>query len=167
MKNGKYYNLGIFFTKISPLKIVIIDDVKTYFNETMLSIARSKGNINFERYYKCDAFLLENLVSNPRDILIVDIKGTITPDIGKDGFDIAKHVYNNTSTFVAITSAHKFHLKNRESYGDYVMSERLMTPVDFNDELNIIIEQYLIKKTKIYEKLLFKVGMKLISHGLK
>lgn len=167
MKNGRYYNLGIFFTKISPLKIVIIDDVKTYFNETMLSIARSKGNINFERYYKCDSFLLANLVASPRDILIVDIKGTITSDIGKDGFDIAKHIYNNTSTYVAITSAHKFHLKNRESYGDYVMSERLMTPIDFNDELNIIIEQYLEKKTKIYEKLLFKLGMKLISYGLK
>lgn len=167
MKNGKFYNLGVFLTKISPIKIIIIDDVKTYFNESMLSLAKSKGNVTIERYFKCDSTLLESLVSNPRDILIVDIKGTIDTSIGKDGFDIARHVFNNTNTFVAITSAHKFHLKNRENYGDYILSERLMTPVDFNEELNIIIERYLEKKTKIYQKLFFKIGAKLISHGLK
>ena len=167
MKNGKFYKIGLFFTKISPIKIIVIDDVKTYFNETMLSLAKAKGNIQFERYYKCDATLLENLVANPRDIMIVDIKGTITPGLGKDGFDIAKHVYSNTNTFVVITSAHKFHLKNRENYGDYIMSERLLTPIDFNDEINIIIEQYLSKKTKIYQRTLYKIGKKLISHGLQ
>lgn len=152
--------------KLSPLKVCIIDDVKTYFNEQMLAVASAKGNIIFERNYKCDSILLKNLVANPRDIIIVDIKGTPTSDIGKDGFDIAKHIRQNTSTFVVVTSAHKYHLKNRENYGDYIMSERLLTPIDFTEEMNVIIDKYLKTKTKIYQKLVFKTGKYIIKYGL-
>jgi hypothetical protein len=131
----------------------------------MLSIASANGTITFERYKKCDAILLKNLVSNPRDILILDIKGTVTKDIGNDGFDIAKHVYNNTQTFVVITSAHKYHLKNRTNYGDYIMTDRLLTPIDFTSELNLIIDLYLKNKMRIYQKLLFKIGKNLSKYG--
>lgn len=167
MKNGILSNTGKFFMKLSPLRIIIIDDVKSYFNENMLSIASANGNISFERYYKCDGILLKNLVENPRDILIMDIKGTVTSDIGKDGFDVANHIYKNTNTFVTTTSAHKFHLKNRENFGDYIISERLMTPIDFCEEINIIIDKYLKQKTKINQKLFFKLGKYLYKYGLK
>ena len=40
----------------------------------------------------------------------------------------------------------------------YVISERLMTPVDFCDELNTMINIYLKQKTKIYKKIVFKLG---------
>mgnify|MGYP002784930931 CR=1 FL=1 len=166
MKNNIFYKTGILLMKLSPINICIIDDVKAYFNEQMLTVAASKGNINFERYYKCDATLLKNLVSNPRDILILDIKGTPTPDIGKDGFDIAKHISTNTSTFVVITSAHKYQLKNRENYGDYILTERLLTPIDFTYELNLIIETYLKKKVKLYSKVVYKLGKYLLKFGL-
>lgn len=167
MKNGFFSNTGKFFMKLSPIKIIIIDDVKSYFNENMLSIASANGNVSFERYYKCDGILLKNLVENPRDILIMDIKGTVTSDIGKDGFDVANHVYKNTNTFVATTSAHKFHLKNRENFGDYIISERLMTPVDFCEELNIMIDKYVKQKTKINQKIIFKIGKYLFKYGVK
>ncbi len=167
MKNGIASGIGKTLMKLNPIKIIIIDDVKSYFNESMLSIASANGNICFERYYKCDAILLKNLVENPRDILIIDIKGTVTADIGKDGFDVANHVYNFTNTFVATTSAHKFHLKNREKYGDYVISERLMTPVDFCDELNTMINIYLKQKTKIYKKIVFKLGKYMFKYGVQ
>jgi len=165
MKNGIASSIGKTLMKINPVSVVIIDDVKSYFNPTMLSIAGANGNINFERYQRCDATLLKNLVERPRDILIVDIKGTVTDDVGKDGFDIAKHIYNNTNTFVATTSAHKFHLKNREAYGDHVIAERLMTPVDFTEEINLIIGLYLKKKAKFYQKLVFKAGKYLFKYS--
>lgn len=167
MKNSLFSNLGKLLMKINPLKIIIIDDVKSYFNENMLSIASANGNISFERYYKCDGILLKNLVENPRDILIMDIKGTVTSDIGKDGFDVASHIYKNTNTFVATTSAHKFHLKNRENFGDYIISERLMTPVDFCEEINIMIDKYLNQKIKINQKIIFKIGKYFFKYGLK
>lgn len=166
MKNGFFANTGKFFMKLNPLKVIIIDDVKSYFNENMLSIASANGHIAFERYYKCDGILLKNLVENPRDILIIDIKGTVTSDIGKDGFDVANHVFKNTNTFVTTTSAHKFHLKNRENFGDYIISERLMTPVDFCEEINIIIDKYLRQKTKFNQKIIFKLGKYLFKYGM-
>jgi len=166
MKNGILGGLGKTIMKLNPISVIIIDDVASYFNDHMLSIASSKGNITFERYAKCDATLLKSLVSNPRDILIMDIKGTVTSDIGKDGFDVARHVYSNSPTFVAITSAHKYHLKNQNNYGDYIISERLMTPIDFAEEMNNMIDIYLKKKVRVYKKLFFKVGKYLYKYGL-
>lgn len=141
MKNGILNGIGKNLMKLSPIKIVIVDDVSTYFNEQMLSVASANGNITFERYSKCDSILLKSLVSNPRDILIMDIKGTVTNDIGKDGFDVASHVVKNTTTFVVITSAHKYQLRNRMNQVDYVIEDRLLTPIDFTDEMNIIIDK--------------------------
>lgn len=166
MKNGILNSLGKILMKLSPVKIVIIDDVSTYFNEQMLSIASANGNITFERYNKCDSILLKSLVSNPRDILIMDIKGTVSKDIGKDGFDVSSHIINNTSTFVAITSAHKFQLRNRSNQVDYVIEDRLLTPIDFSDEINIMIDKYLKTKIKVYGKISYKLGKALFRYGL-
>lgn len=166
MKNGLLGKIGQGLMKFTPMKVIIIDDVETYFNEQMLSIAGAKGTVSFERYTKCDANLLKSLVSNPRDILIIDIKGTVSEDVGKDGFDVAKHVFQNSPTYVAVTSAHKYHLKNRTNYGDYVMEDRLLTPVDFTEELNSMIDNYLKKKKKIYQKIGFRIGKYLFKYGI-
>lgn len=166
MKNGLLQNIGKGFMKFSPIKVIIIDDVETYFYPQMLSIAGSNGNISFERYTKCDANLLKSMVSNPRDILIIDIKGTASEEIGKDVFDIAKHVLQNTTTFVVTTSAHKHHLKNRTNYGDYVIEERLLTPIDFSEELNNIINVTLLTKIKIYKKIGYRLGKYLFKYGV-
>jgi hypothetical protein len=166
MKNGLFGKIGLLVMKLSPIKVIIIDDVDTYFNEQMLSIASANGTITFERYTQCDSNLLKSLVSNPRDILIIDIKGTVSGDIGKDGFDVAKHVFLNTQTYVAVTSAHKYHLRNRTNYGDYVMEDRLLTPIDFTEELNSMIDKYLKKKISIYQKIGFRFGKYLFKYGI-
>lgn len=162
MKNKVLHSFGKGLMKLAPIKIIIIDDVATYFNEQMLSTAAANGNISFERYSKCDATLLKSLVSNPRDILIIDIKGTVKKDIGKDGFDVAIHVHKNTNTFVVITSAHKHHLKNQTNYGDYVIEDRLLTPIDFSNEINYIIDLYLKRKIATYKKFIYMIGKLMI-----
>lgn len=166
MKNGVVGKLGLGLMKLNPIRVIIIDDVETYFNHQMLSIAGANGTISFERYNLCDVNLLNSMVSNPRDILIIDIKGTVSADIGKDGFDIAKHIFQNTTTFVAVTSAHKYHLKNRTNYGDYIMEDRLLTPVDFTEELNSMVGQYLKKKKRIYQKIGFRLGKYMFKYGI-
>jgi hypothetical protein len=96
----------------------------------------------------------------------MDIKGTVTKDIGKDGFDVTKHVFENTNTFVVITSAHKHHLKNQNNYGDYIIESRLLTPLDFCDEMNEIIDIYLKRKITFYKKLTYKIGKSMIKKKL-
>jgi hypothetical protein len=166
MKSKKTMLFGKILMKIQPLKICIIDDVESYFNKTMLNIASADGNLIFERWDKIGELELKNLVQSPRDIVILDIKGIVDPAIGKDGFDIAKHLHQNTPSYIVTTSAHKFKLKNRDYYGDYVLTERLLTPIDFIDELNYIISDYLEKRIKPYQKLIFKMGLKLAKKAL-
>lgn len=166
MKIGLLNSIGRGFMKLSPINVIIIDDVSTYFNPEMLSITSAKGNISFERYSKCDSVLLKSMVSNSRDILIMDIKGTVTKDIGKDGFDVASHILANTKTFVVITSAHKHQLKNRSIQIDHVIEDRLLTPLDFAEEMEIIISKYLKRKSSFYSKLGYRIGIKLIRYGV-
>ena len=158
MKNKYTNRLGKFLLKLTPLKVCIIDDTKAYFNEQMLLTASASGEYCFEREFKCNSIILNDLLKYPRDIVIIDIKGTTTEDIGKDGFDVAKVLLQKTSSFIVTTSAHKFHLKNRDQYGDYVITDRLLTAIDFIEELETISSIYLKRKIKFYQKITFKVG---------
>jgi hypothetical protein len=165
MKNSLTFKFGKLLMRFSPLKICIIDDVATYFNEDMLKLAKVNMNIKFERLYSINTSKLASLVKSPPDIFILDIKGIVENDVGKDGFDIAKHLSENTPSFIVITSAHQFHLKNRKHYGDYTLTERLLTPIDFAEELNLIIKTYLEEKLKFYKKIFFKMGFKIVKHS--
>ena len=160
------YKIGVGIINIFPMKIVIIDDVDEYMNESMLEIAESTGGMKFERYNICDKQLLNELVLNPRDILIMDIKDSVEPDVGKDGFDVASHIYDNTPTFVAVTSAHFHKLRNQNNYGDYTIVERLTTPVDFTKEMKLIIDICLEKKIKSHKKIGFKLGKSIIRYSV-
>jgi hypothetical protein len=96
----------------------------------------------------------------------MDIKGTVAKDLGKDGFDVVSHILKNTSTFVAITSAHKHQLKNRTASVDYVIEDRLLTPIDFTEEVNIMINKYLKTKVRIYKKIGYRIGKLIARHGI-
>lgn len=166
MKNKVVNGFGKTLMRLSPIKVVIIDDVKNYFDEQMIRLATSNGNVKIERYYKCDQNLLDSLTNVERDILILDIKGTVDRSLGKDGFDIARYLSNKTSTFIAITSAHKYHLKNQNNFGDYILENRLLTPIDFVEELDVIITLYLKHKIGFYKKGIYRIGKYLNSLGV-
>ena len=75
-------------------------------------------------------------------------------------------LYEQTNAFVVITSAHKFHLHEYHRSYDYVMQERLLTAIDFIDELWKIVEDYLTRKTKFFRKLVFKIGYKIAKKSM-
>ena len=152
--------------RIGKLRICIVDDEKAYFTPQMLRLAANAGLSNIERHFKIDQELLGNLLKCPPDIIILDIKGVTIPDVAKDGFHVAKILYEQTNAFVVITSAHKFHLHEYHRSYDYVMQERLLTAIDFIDELWKIVEDYLTRKTKFFRKLVFKIGYKIAKKSM-
>lgn len=166
MRNNLLVRIGKFLMKHGNLKICIIDDQKTYFSGNMLQIAKSAGFYNIERFYMVDEELMKDLLKKPPDIVIIDIRGIAKKNVAKDGFGIAKALYDNTSSYIVITSAHKFFLHETHKSYDYLMKERLLTAVDFVDELAVIIDRYLKLKVKIYKKILFRIGFRMAKKAI-
>jgi len=162
MKNQLVVQIGKFLMKYGNLRICIIDDQKTYFSENMLRIAKAAGFSNIKRYFLVDKELMQQLLRNPPDIVILDIKGVADTAVAKDGFSVAKTLYDNTETFIVITSAHKFFLHESHKSYDYMIKERLLTALDFVDELSIIVDQYLKVKIRFYKKIIFKIGFSML-----
>ncbi len=166
MKNKPQLSAGKLLMKLGKLRICIIDDEAGNFNPQMLQLASDAGFKHVERYHKIDKVLLSNLLKSPPDIIILDIKNVTTSDVAKDGFGVAKVLYEQTNTFIVITSAHKFHLHEYHKSYDYVMQQRLLTAVDFLDELNKIIEIYLSNKIRFYQKAVFRLGYAVAKKAL-
>lgn len=166
MKLKLLHSLSKALQYIQPLNILIVDDVESYFNEDMIKAANSAGYNRITRYYNIDKELLKKIIENPVDIIILDIKGIVNTEIAKDGFDIAKLLYKNTNTFIVITSAHKYKLRNEHREFDYIINSRLLTQVDFIDELYTITGEYLDRKIKFYNKILLRLGYKLGKYTL-
>lgn len=163
MKEKFLFKIGKKFMKWGKLEIVIIDDEKTYFNPQMLEMAAAAGFPYIERYYLVDEKLFKQLQESPPNILILDIKKITKPNIAKDGFAIASLMFKNTNAYVAITSAHKYYLHEFHKDYDYIIQERLLTGVDFIEELDKIIKDYLNRKIKFYKKILFRIGFLLVN----
>lgn len=148
------------------LRICIVDDEGIYFNPQMLSIAEAAGFRGIERHASVTAELLNDLLSNPRDIVVLDIQGVAEPNVARDGFEVARILYKSTPTYVAVTSARSYRLKRANTAFDYVIEERLLTGVDFVDELELMVGEYLTQKTRFYRRLLFKAGFGLARRAL-
>jgi chemotaxis response regulator CheB len=166
MKDSIYIKVGKFLMKHGNLKICIVDDQKTYFSDNMIQVANSAGFKSIERYFIVDKQLMKILLENPPDIIILDIKGIAEEDVAKDGFGIAKVLFDNTNTFVVITSAHKFFLHETHKSYDYMIKERLLTAVDFVEELALIIDRYLRSKVRIYKKMIFRIGFSMVKKAI-
>lgn len=166
MKINLNQSLGKFLMRISSIKICIVDDEEIYFDKQMIELAKLNGFKNIERYTKIDSDLFEDLQKSPRDIVILDIQGITSPEVAKDGLQIASSLSKNTSSYIVVTSAHQFHLSNKLTKVDYVIEDRLLTQVDFLDTLIQITEDYLEKKTTFYKKVAFKVGFGLVKQGV-
>lgn len=166
MKNKIISNIAKNLMKFQPLKITIIDDGHDYFSQDMLRIAKASGIRNITRLYKINSKILEDLLKDPQDIIILDIKGIVEDNSAKDGFDIAKILSEQTSSYVVITSAHQYKLRNRITICDYIIDDRLLTPVDFVSEMNFIINDMFERKKKFYSKIVFKIGFKILKKSL-
>ena len=152
--------------RLGKLRICIIDDEAAYFNPQMLKLAAEVGFTHIERHSIIDKELLRNLLKSPPDITILDIRGVAASDVAKNGFDIAKILYEETDSYIVITSAHKFHLYEYHKSYDYVIHDRLLTSVDFIQELKTITERYLNDKIRFYQKLGFRIGYRVIKASL-
>lgn len=147
------------------LSICIVDDEEAYFNKDMLSIASNAGFKNIERFNQINIELFKDLQERPRDIVILDIRGIVSPNVAKDGLAVASTLKRTTNSYVVITSAHQHHLSMKMVDVDYIIEDRLLTAVDFVDVLIEIIENYLDKKIAFYKKIVFKLGFKLVKQN--
>ncbi|MCD6175255.1 MAG: hypothetical protein J7K65_05740 [Planctomycetes bacterium] len=161
MKEPLQQKLGRFLIRRSRLRICIVDDEEACFPPLMLEVAESAGYTDIERLGIVDNKTLKRFLADPPDIFILDIKGVVTPDVAKSGFDLAKLLHEETAAFIVITSAHKFHLKDYHKSYDYVLNEKMMTAVEFIGEIAIIVDKYLSTKVRCYQKLVLKAGFKL------
>jgi len=158
--------IGRWLMALDAPKICIIDDEEIYFNDDLLNLAKESGFKKIERHQLVDSVLLKNLLEDPRDIIILDVKGVTTPNVAKDGLHLASSLANKTNSYIVITSAHKFHLTNRATDVDYVIEDRLLTAVDFLSELTNIVEGYLARKSSFYKRIAFKTGFALAKQGI-
>jgi two-component SAPR family response regulator len=163
MKDKLLLGIGRKLMKLGRLRICIIDDKKTYFNPQMLEMAAAAGFPDIERYYLVDEKLFMELQQFPPDIIILDIKGITIPSVAKDGFSIASVMYGKTNSYIVITSAHKYYLKDFHKDYDYIIEDRLLTGIDFIEELEKITEDYLNRKIRFYKKVVFRIGFRLIK----
>lgn len=165
MKQKALTWVGETLMKIDAPKICIVDDEDIYFNESMLAAAKNSGIGNIERHSTIGTELLTRMQTKPFDILILDVKGITEPHIAKDGMHIASLITRTTNTYVAVVSAHQFHLINAMNDVDYYIENKLMTITDFVDELHTIIDEYLQKKSSFYKKIIFKVGYSIMKNS--
>jgi hypothetical protein len=166
MKQKTISAAGKFLMKLSPIKICIIDDEEAYFNKSMLETAKNSGFKKIDRHYKIDHKLFTSLQQSPYDILILDVQGIVDPTVAKDGLYVASTLTRTTNSYIAITSAHQFHLTNKITEVDYIIEQRLLTAVDFLDILIHMTDDYLERKAKPYKNLIFKLGFSLAKKSL-
>ncbi len=163
----KFLNkFGKFLMIKNALSICIVDDEDAYFNPEMLNYAKAAGFPEISRYSIIDLDLFDKMINNPYDIVILDIKGIAHPDLAPDGFTVARLLFEKTNSYIVITSAHKFHLHQYHQKFDYMIPQRLLTIVDFIDELNKIVTDYARLKLKFYKKIGFKIGFKLVKASI-
>lgn len=154
--------------KIFALNILIVDDNAVYFNDQMISAAHLQGLGNIKRLFQVDSDILSEILKKPPDIIILDVKGITSPDIAKDGLALANSLSSSISSYIVVTSAHKYHLTNRVIGVDYFLEQRLLTTVDFIEHLKKIRSDCLDRKKKFYQnvglRLVIAIGKTAISH---
>jgi hypothetical protein len=163
MKQRLLTKIGKALLLRGKMRICIIDDEEAYFNDQMLAIARDAGYPEIERRTRVDSALLSDLLRRPRDIVILDIMGIVDENVGRDGFDVAHVLMTQTRSYVVVTSANKFHLDERHSHYDDLIESRLLTGIDFVQELDRMVKEYLTRKLRFYQKISYRLGTALLK----
>lgn len=163
----KLVALGKWCMRKGKLKIVIADDEAAYFTKKMLSTAKNAGYHGVERLQQIDAAMLQQLLRHPPHIVILDVRNVCTPDVAKDGIELARMLLRETPSMVVITSAHHFHLRSTLTNIDHIIESRKLTAVDFVNELSVIVDKYMSTKSRFYQHWFMKVGMALARGALQ
>ncbi|MEK9507680.1 hypothetical protein WI460_05660 [Gemmatimonadota bacterium Y43] len=166
MKSRLLVRVGRRLVHWGGVRIAIADDEAAYFTPQMLQLAEATGFGAIERHYKVDHALLSSWIADPPDIVLLDVKGVAEAEVAKDGFGVATLLAKSTSCYVVITSAHQFHLKNALRDYDYVLEQRLLTAVDFVDELEVIVDDFFARKSTWVRRQTFRAGRLLIKASL-
>lgn len=140
------------------LSIVIADDQDVYFNKKMIMTAEAAGYHGIRRINFIDQALFAEILRNPPDIFITDVRGVCSQDVAKDGIELARVLVRETHSMIVITSAHKFHLNNAQLAVHHIIENRNLTSADFVNELSLIIEKLLKEKISFWKKIGFKIG---------
>lgn len=158
MKEKFTHKLGQWLLRRGKFTVCIIDDEEAFFTPEMVNIASRSGFDLIERHTSCDQNLLEDLIANPRDVLILDVKGIVAPPVAQDGLALAEYIYKHTPTYVALTSAHSFQMGEFHKNYDRLISDRFLTALDFVSVLNSILDDYLNRKASFYKRISLRVG---------
>ena len=150
--------IGKWMMKKNHLSIIIADDEDVYFNKKMLHAAEAAGYYGIKRISFIDHEKFSEILANPPDIIITDVRGVCSPDVAKDGIELARVLVRETHSMVVITSAHRFHLNSSQLAVHHIIDNRHLTSTDFVNELSIIISKLLDEKVSFYKMIGFKVG---------
>ncbi|MBX3652093.1 MAG: hypothetical protein KF771_12050 [Burkholderiales bacterium] len=166
MKISYLNKAGKWLMEKSGFRITIVDDEAAYFNDNMLNAAKSIGYYGIERLFRVDEKTLQRLLRNPPHIIIFDVRGVTEKEVAKDGLALVSLFRKNTKSYVAVTSAHRFHLSNHTAQADYVIEDRTLTTADFIEELEKITSDYLTRRSKFYKLVLLRLGLLLSKAAL-
>ena len=166
MKHKPLSKIGKFLIKLDAYKICIVDDEEIYFNTKMLTAAKKAGFEKIDRYTIVNSRLHNKMLTDYYDLIILDIKGCTDEEVARDGLSLAASLSKRISSYIAITSAHQYHLSNETITADYVIENRSLTNVDFIEVLHIMVADSLEKKVKWYKKILFKIGFSLLKKNI-
>lgn len=151
------------FERYQP-SIVIVDDTKANFGKVLLEHAKRCGYNRIDRIHYVRSAELDQLITPGKyDVIILDIKGVVHPDIAVDGLQLSELIRRSNSAYLALTSAHQYHLDKRTLQADRIIENRIMTAVDFVKLLDEITEELLERKIKFAKKL----GLRAASFLLK
>jgi len=163
----KLVALGKWLMQKNCLRILIADDESVYFTKRMIDAAHTAGYHGIERVSQIDDLKLQEILEFPPHVIILDVKGVCPPDVAKDGIELARLLVRETPSMIVITSAHHFHLHSTLTEIDYIIESRTLTSVDFINEISSIVDKYMKIKSKPYQNLLMKLGLKLARGALQ
>jgi hypothetical protein len=166
MKHKPLSKIGKLLMKFDGYRICIVDDEESYFNSKMLTAAKKAGFENIDRYTIVNSRLHNKMLSDYYDLIILDIRGSTDEKVARDGLSLAASLSKRISSYIAITSAHQYHLLNETITVDYVIENRSLTNVDFIEVLHIMVADSLDKKVKWYKKILFRIGFSIIKKNI-
>ena len=94
------------------------------------------------------------------------VKGVVHEDIAKDGLQLAGLLRKRTSAYIAITSAHQYHLDKRVLDVDRILEDRIITSADFVSLLDDICANLSAVRWKFWRRVALRICMGIVRKGV-